>query len=243
MKRSQRWSLATALLIVVVIAIGWFGLVAPQHSHKSSYQSQAANVEQQNLVTQSKINRLQEQQKDVVAEQNQILAISKNVPDTVSLAPYVRAISEAALQTGIDLQSIAPLTPVPVKLAAPATTPKPAPNPTADSTAQSAPRQPAAASNNVLAVPLTLQIAGSYAQIQLFLAKIEGLQRVGEVTSVDLKTGGQRTGETQTQDPGTSWKVLKGTIQLDIFMTGAPLPGATATTQAPKPSPSPSPSH
>lgn len=228
MTRSRRWFLATALVVIIVLALGWFGFISPQRSHKSRLQAQAVSVEQQNAALQTQVNKLQRQAKNKIAEQAEIQAIGREIPGSVQMAPYMRELAKAALATGVDLQSIAPSGPQNTKLVAPAASANPNP------TAAAGSNPPAATgSNQVLVIGVKLSIAGSYFQVQQFLANVEKLERFSQITSINLAPGGVRTGDSTAEDQSSTWRTLKGSISLDIFMN--PLLG-----DAPTPAPTPS---
>lgn len=239
MTRSQRWSLLAALVVVIILAVGWLGFISPEHSHKSGYESQAVAIDGQNASLRTKIAQLTSQKKHEVDEQNIIMAISHKVPATSDMASYVRVLQKAALDTGVDITSIAPQTPVPAKLAAAA--PKPKPNSTA-ATSSTPPRPPstgAAVTSSVVVIPISVKLVGGYEQVEAFLGEVEGLDRISEVTAINLTPGGKTTlsSTVKMTSPPPTWKTLNADISLDIFMTNAPLHGVG------NPTPIPSPSH
>lgn len=242
MTRSQRVLAAAVAAIIVVAAAGWFTLISPQHAKVSKLHAQDAAQQQTNASLQSQIKTRSTEAKNVVAQQARVAAIQQQIPATVGLAAYIRALTAAAAKSGIDLQSVAPGAPAAVTVAKPAAAPTPAPTAAATAAATpaaagSAPQPVPATAAGLEAIPLQLQIAGGYFEIQQFLVQLEGLQRATDVTSVDLTPGGQRVAPGATTSATAPWLVLKGSISLDVFMTTAPLaiPGSGA--------PTPSPSH
>jgi Tfp pilus assembly protein PilO len=233
--------------ILLVGAVGWVALISPQHHKVSKLKAQDAAQQQTNSSLQGQISLRTKQAKDVVAQEARIAAIQQQLPANVGLAGYVRALTAAAAKTGVDLQSIAPGAPAAVTVAKPTVAPAPAaaapsaaPTASANAAVAAAPTpaaQPAAPPVTVVglnAIPLQLQVAGSYFQIEQFLSQLEGLQRATNVTSVDLAPGGQVVGA--AAPPAHPWDVLKTSISLDVFMTTTPL--AVPSAQAPTPSPS-----
>jgi Tfp pilus assembly protein PilO len=250
--RSQRWSGGAAVVVLLALIAGWVLLISPQRAHASKLRAQAETQEQANLALQGTIEMRTVQAKDVIAQQARIAAIQQQIPDTVSLASYIRLLTAAAVAAHVDLKSIAPSAPTAVTLtkvtasAAPAPVPgaTPAPAPTAPtSTGAGTTLTGAAATSALTGVAIQLQIAGGYFEIEQFMAKLQALPRVTDVTSLTLAPGGAAAGPasggTSTAPAVPAWQVLNASISLEIFMTTAPLSAIATGT----PSPSPSLSH
>lgn len=241
MSRSQRWAAATAVVVVLVFAVGWLALISPQRSRTASLHSQADSTNQQVMSLDTQISRLQKEAGDVVQQKARIQEIATEIPSAPNLASYIRSLTSKASDTGVDLVSIAPAAPV----AATVTAVKPAaratasasPSPSAGATTAPTPRTPVAPQSNLSVITMQLQVAGDYWQIQRFLNELQDLKRVTVVSALALSPGGHRTqAQTANVDPADSWRTLNGSVTLAIFMTDAPL----ATASAPAPSPSPS---
>jgi Tfp pilus assembly protein PilO len=240
MSRTQRWSGVTALLVVVIVVAGWFMMISPQRATASKLRSQDVTQQQANAKLQSDIQRLQAEVPGVAQAQEKIAAIAKQIPDTPSLASYVRAITQAAAETGVDLQTISPSLPAPIAVAAPVRTaavPGASPGTTGTSGAKPSAAGATSAGTGTAAglstIAVSLTLAGDYFHISQFLKKLQDMSRATEVTAVNLAPGGSFVG---SPAPASTWKVLNGTITLDIFMTNTPLAGAAT-------SPSATPSH
>lgn len=244
MNRSQRVSAGAAAVVLLALIAGWVLLISPQRAHASKLRGEAATQEQANLDLQSAIKTRTVQAKDVIAQQARIAAIQQQIPDTISLATYVRLLTGAAVAAHVDLKSIAPSSPTLVTLAKATAPAAPAPAASASpAPAATAPAPVAATATSALTgVAVQLQISGGYFEIQQFMAKLQALPRVTDVTSLTLAPGGaaaQAGSGTSTAPAVPSWRVLNASISLEIFMTAAPLPAIATGT----PSPSPSPSH
>ena len=239
MNRSQRLIAVAVAAILLVGVVGWVALISPQHHKVSKLKAQDAAQQQTNTSLQGQISLRTKQAKDVVTQEARIAAIQQQLPANVGLAGYVRSLTAAAAKTGVDLQSIAPGTPAAVTVAKPTVAPAAATAaPTASANAAVAaaptPAAPPVTAVGLNAIPLQLQVAGNYFQIEQFLSQLEGLQRATNVTSVDLAPGGQVVGA--AAPPAHPWDVLKTSISLDVFMTTTPL--AVPSAQTPSPSPS-----
>lgn len=240
MTRTQRWSAATAAVVVLILVASWMLLISPQRSHTADLKSQADDVRQQTASLQVQINTLKSKADGVVAQQARIADIGKEIPDNPALASYVLALTAAAKKSGVDLQSISPASPAEVELAKITAPPAPAAKAGTDTKAtdnkatdnKTASNTPAAAAAPVGAslstIKVQLQVAGDYFQLRQFLNEIENLKRASVVTGITLAPGGHRNtdGKSSTTDAAADWRTLNGTVALDIFMTNQPLAGA-----------------
>jgi Tfp pilus assembly protein PilO len=236
MTRTQRWSAATAAVVVLILVASWMLLISPQRSHTGDLKSQADDVRQQTASLQVQINTLKSKADGVVAQQARIADIGKEIPDNPALASYVLALTAAAKKSGVDLQSISPAAPAEVTLAKITAPPAPAAKAGTDTktTANTATNNTPAAAHapvgaSLSTIKVQLQVAGDYFQLRQFLSEIENLKRASVVTGITLAPGGHRTGDdnsSSTTDASADWRTLNGTVSLDIFMTNQPLAGA-----------------
>lgn len=228
MTRARQWSVFTAVACLAVMAAGWFVLVKPQHTHASSLRSQAAQIDQTNQSLQAKIAHLRAQAKDLPAQQRKLADIATKVPDSPALPTLIRQLSAAADSSGVNLVALSPGLPTLVTAAAVV---KPA-TPGAPATTGTAPAAPAApvagAAGPVLgAIPVQIQVQGSYFNLEQFFAALEGLPRAMAVTQFNatpLAGGGGASGPTVA--PGT----LNVTITASVFESPNTVAPATTTT-------------
>ncbi len=234
MTRIQRWSALTALAVVVVFAAGWFLAVAPQKSHASSLRASVAAQVQQNAVLSGTVQRLNAQKGDAVAEGKKVQAIQQKLPDTPSLPAYVRTLVATAASVGVDLNSISPTAPAAVALAqaAAAAAPAAAATPIAGAVT-AAPAGAAAPPLQLIAVAVS--VYGSYAQVQQFIADVEGFGRTTLVSSITLAPGARPGAAGSAASGGAAWQSLNATLTLNIFETA---PGALGAVPVASASPS-----
>ena len=112
-KSAQLWYAFAGVAAVLILAAGWFLLVAPTKSSVDDIAAQTESVQSANAMTQAKINQLKEQSKELPAQQQQIAAIRNRIPETAELPTLIRTVSDQAKSAGVVLQSLTPSEPSP----------------------------------------------------------------------------------------------------------------------------------
>ncbi len=169
MDKTRQWTILTAVGVVAVLLVGWFVLVSPQRSHAANLRSQAGEQEQSNATLQSKVSMLRQQAKDLPRQQARLAEISQKVPDNPALPSLIRALSDAADSSGVELVSLAPSPPAAVTAAGSQPTGKGA--------------QPA---SPLAQIPVSIQIQGTYFNVEQFFNAVESLSRAMLVTGVSM---------------------------------------------------------
>lgn len=230
MTRARQWSVFTAVACLAVLAAGWFVLVKPQHSHASSLKSQAAQIDQTNQSLQAQIAHLRAQAKDLPAQQRKLADIATKVPDSPALPTLIRQLSAAADSSGVNLISLAPGQPTLVQATAVKPATASAPATTGAPTTTTAPATTGVAGPVLGAIPLQIQVQGSYFNLEQFFAAIEGLPRAMVVTQFNAApvAGGTPTSGPggQTVAPGT----LNVTMTASVFESPDGVAPSTTTT-------------
>jgi Tfp pilus assembly protein PilO len=163
MTKTRQWTIFTAVAVLVVLVAGWMLLVKPQSSHKSNLESQTASQEQQNSVLQSQIATLESEQKQLPAQQQALQKFSTQVPSDPSEPTIIRQLSAAASGAGVDLVSLTPGDATAVTASATAT----------GTTSLSATQ----ASGSLVALPIAVDIVGTYPNVESFFQSLEKLPR------------------------------------------------------------------
>jgi Tfp pilus assembly protein PilO len=224
----QQWVAIAAAAIVIVLVAGWFFVVSPQRAKAKALTAQTAGQRGRTAGLRTQLDVLQVQSKEVPAKLAELARFGKQVPSSPLLPALIRSLSVATASAGVDLVSIAPSTPAPLVTATPATTvPSPAvaspgaaaasPAPAASAGAPAAgpsAAAPAPAVSALQAITLALKVNGSYAQLEQFVANLEGLQRVFLVNGYALgpsSAGGK---------PGSSGGTCASTCLLSLDLTG-----------------------
>jgi Tfp pilus assembly protein PilO len=246
MSRIQQWVAGTVAVVIAIVAAGWFLAIAPQRHRVTSLASQAAAQEQGNSKLRTNLAVLTSQMQDVTSEQADIAATAQRIPANPDMPDYVRALTAAAQQAGVELVSISPSTPAAVALpavavpvarasdeasAASSTAP-------AQSGGTAAPAAPVVPPVSLQTISLSLSVQGGYVQIQQFTAALEKMSRSTVVSSIALAPGtplkapALATGAVTSTT--TAWKSLQATIVLNVFMnSSATFTVPTAPAQAP----------
>jgi Tfp pilus assembly protein PilO len=217
MTRTQRWTAGTALVVVLALVAGWLLLVSPKRAEADSLQAQAAQQQQQNAALQSQIAQLKAQEAQLPAKQAELATIRQQIPQTPAMPALVRALSSIADGTGVLVKSVIPTTP-----GAPMTT----------GTTQTAVTVKGPDGSVLEVISVTMEVDGTYYNVERFLSRLESLKRAFLVTGFTLAVG---TDTAAVNAPTTSVPAvgqsptLKATINARVFMTAVP----KTTTAAP----------
>jgi Tfp pilus assembly protein PilO len=221
MTQARRWSLLAVLLAAAILASGWFLLVSPTRGDASVLREETATAETANVQLRSKLQQLKALAPELPKREAEFAAIRRQIPDNPALPELIRQLNAAADKSSVDLISLAPGTPVAI----------------VTSTAPVAAGSAAPVKDELLQVPLTLEMQGSYSQLEDFVGKLEGLRRAMLVTAFTLKSKDEAEGgDTLTLSvTGRVYMVNAGTAQTPAAT------GATSTTTTGGTAPAPSP--
>lgn len=224
----RKWSLLTAVLVLGVLAAGWFLLISPKRSDAASLRDQTAQKNNANASLQTQIAMLKQEQKDLPKLQAQLAQFRLQMPADPQLPKLVRDLSAIAKAANVTLASLAPSDPVALTPqsapAAPTTTTSGGTSVTATRTTASA-----ASAGALFQVPLQLKVTGTYYALEQFLNGVEMMRRPFLSTIVDISAA-------QTASSGSSGSSSASTSSGNLTMT---LTGRvfvappTATTTAP----------
>jgi Tfp pilus assembly protein PilO len=225
MNDTRKWSLVAGLAILGILAAGWFLLVAPKHTAAAALKAKTADQEKHNSGLEATLSQLKAQQADLPKERARRAVIRRQLPDNPALPQLIRSLTSSAHQVGVSLDTLSPAPPAPVAVTVPLAAPAPASTTSTDSSSTDssgtapAPVAVAPPAPSLYQVPLTLDVSGSYFELEQFVDKLEGLKRSFLVT-----------GFTITPDTGADNAAgdLKITLQGRVFI--APPAAAAATT-------------
>src|SRR5450755_4119500 len=260
MSRIQQWVAGTVVAVIAIVAAGWFLAISPQKHKVTSLASQAAAQEQTNSKLRTNLAVLTSQMQDVPSEQADVAAVAQRIPTDPDMPNYVRALTAAAQQAGVELVSISPSAPsavvlpaavAPVSTAVDGASAAPSKAP-AESDAAAAPAAPAVAPVSLQTITVSLSVQGGYFQLQQFTAALEKLSRSTVVSSIALAPGtplkapALATGAVAPTN--TIWKSLSAAYTISVFMnssetftvpaapaqaSGASIPGAATASPSP----------
>jgi Tfp pilus assembly protein PilO len=199
MNKMRQWSILTGVGVLTVFVAGWFLLVSPQRSSATDLRTQAATQQQANATLQSQVSQLQQQKNGLPEQQRLLEQIAAKVPNSPALPVLIRQLTTAARASGVDLVSLAPSTPAPVTAAVPV----------AATTGTAA----AAAPAPLMQIPLTIQVDGSYFNIESFFREVEHLSRAMLVTEFSLTPNTSAAGgAAPAEAPGFITGQIKATV-------------------------------
>lgn len=216
-KLRQLW-LLTALASIAALAGGYFLLVSPKASKAAALRQEAETQEQQNESLRTQIQMLNRQKKDLPRQQAELERFAKKIPNNPALPAMIRAFSDAADNSNIDLVSLAPGTPAAVNATG---------APTVGTTAAA----PATSQIPIAAIPIAVRVSGTYSEVSQFFSEIERLPRAFLVNGFTITREPPRTGvDDHTRPKGPLLVTLNGQLYMTIKPPAAPVQQPAATT-------------
>lgn len=258
MTQIRKWSILTAVAVVIVLIAGYTFFVKPQKSKSADLKSQASSQVSQNQILQSQIAQLQAEERTLPQQQAALRKFTTQVPDNAAEPTIIRQLSAAANGSGVDLISMTPGTATDESAAA--------------STATTLNGSTAAASG-LYVMPISLGVTGSFPNMESFFQSLETLPRAMMITSWCLApiaatgstaatSSGPSAGATSCSTPAVPGNktvpanTLGGSLSANIFYsppdastapstgtaaTGTTTTPSTATTSAPTTGTTPAP--
>jgi Tfp pilus assembly protein PilO len=238
MEKLKQYVVFTVVGCLAVLAAGWFLLVSPKRADAAGLRAQAAEQVSANAQLETQLQVLKAQAKDLPKQQAKLAAVAAKIPDNPALPRLIRALTSAASAAGVELVTVTPGNPVvvtpgratapvsPSAAGAAATAAAPAAQTAAAPAA--APAGAASAAGQLASVPLTLNVAGGYFQIEQFLANLENLPRSLRVSNVTL-TPGNNPMKPSTGGSSADGKTLTATIVGQVFMATGRVPAAAVS--------------
>jgi Tfp pilus assembly protein PilO len=220
MTRTQKWSVGTALVVVLTLVAGWLLLVSPKRAEADSLQAQAEQQQQQNAELATKISQLKAQQVQLPAKQAELATIRQQIPQTPAMPALVRSLASIATGTGVVVKSVIPTTPG---------------QPATAGATQVAPTVKGPDGSELEVISVTMEVDGSYYNVERFLSRLESLKRAFLVTGFSLAVGGDSGATTTTTTVPSLGQspTLKATINARVFMTAVPATSPTGAPAAP----------
>src|SRR4051794_5198741 len=176
----KQWALLTVIAVLAVFAAGWFLLISPKRTEAAGLHATAASYDARSATLRGELAMLEAQARDLPKQEARLKEIGRKIPASPDLPTFIRTLTDAAKSAGVELDSLAPARPVAgsgATVAAPGT-------PDAATGA-------AVTGTELSNVPVSLQVSGSYFQLEEFLHNLEELPRAFLVTqfSVAAETG------------------------------------------------------
>jgi Tfp pilus assembly protein PilO len=154
---TQRQVLIAGVVAVVVTVLFFLFLLKPKLNDISKTRSDVATARAEQDTLNTQLAHLQDVKKNAPETTAKLAALSQYVPATPDLPGFIQQVQNAATESSIDLQSIAPSPPADVS-----------------------------GSSGVQTISVTLTCQAGYFRIEDFLSRLENLPRAVEVRAISL---------------------------------------------------------
>lgn len=207
---------------VVLALLWWFVLWSPTSKDLEDTQQQTESAEREQGSLRATLARLQSLARNAPQQEATLRRLEAAVPDSPDLAAFIIAANRIATEAGIEFLSIAP--------SPPATDP---------------------ASGGTSTIKLEISIRGGFFQVLEYLNRLEGLERIVVVDTINLGSDASGGGGTAAAD-GAPSSATSGANTLAVSLTArmftraapagaaaAPGGGGTTSTTVPGSTPPP----
>ena len=236
MDKLKQWIAFTVLGVIAVLAAGWFLLVSPKRADADTLSQQAAKQVAANSTLQTQLAVLKSQAKNLPQQQAKLAAASAKIPDNPAEPALIRALDAAATAAGVELVSISPAQPAAVSAAVAPVAPVPAPGAAAaPKVAVASPAAAAAGAGVLQSITVSINVVGSYFQLEQFFDGLENLSRATKVTGFALAPGPNPVKPAAAGAAGAAaapvvdGKSLVTTITAQVFMAAGRPPAVAIT--------------
>lgn len=235
-QKATPWIVGTVLLVALILAGGFMLVVNPVLAEASQTRESAAQMQDANSALQARIVSLKKQYDQLDTDKANLAALRTQIPSTEDTANLLRGLQSAAAAAGVSLISVTPGTASEfASTAAPAQTSSSdaaaadTQDPSAAAPTASSSGTAAASSTGLVAIPLAIDMVGTYASALGFLDAVQATTgRLYFVTSVDVSS--QQDGNGGGGRPATT--VGDAELQLNGYVFVLPASQAAAAPSA-----------
>ncbi len=107
-KKSSAWITATAIGVVLILALAWFGAASGQFADAALAREQAEQVEAQNQVLQSRVTVLRDQYASLDEVRSEIDQLRVGIPTSAQTAELLRQIEDVARASNVLVGAVSP---------------------------------------------------------------------------------------------------------------------------------------
>ena len=168
------WVLATAILVVAILALGWILGVAPRLSEVATATEQRVAADAQNALLEADIADLKKKFEALDLSRDEVLEIRKALPPHADEADFLRQIDDAAVAAGVTVGSITIGDPSGFVAGA-----------FAEAGGPAIEISPLVSADNLLTIPVSVSVRGSAVQVLNFL---EIFQKSERISAIDVLT-------------------------------------------------------
>lgn len=105
-KADRLWIMGGTVVALLVVAMAWLLVVGPEFNRVSSLQSQTADAQAQNIITQSKVKSLQAEYAKLPDLQASLTKVRTALPTNANLSGFTRDITVDAAVTEVSVTSV-----------------------------------------------------------------------------------------------------------------------------------------
>ncbi|MCU1561515.1 MAG: hypothetical protein JWP90_2468 [Mycetocola sp.] len=223
MDKTRIWILASAIVMIGILALGYFVGIDPQLKAKASTDEQRVSVEAQNTATGLTIAKMKKDFESIEALKAELIALRGSIPDAGELPKFLTQLDTVAAESNTKVTSLTVSEAIPYT--APATSivvPVEEPAGDADAAAK-APGEPVPAvpdvpttitdpritPENFVAIPVDVTVEGDKVGARLFLDKLQHGTRLFMATQISLMPIDDKPGIFTSQVTGYVYVLLR----------------------------------
>ncbi len=228
MDKTKIWVLASTIVMVGILALGWFAGVQPQLSAKASTDEQIVSVEAQNQATQLTIAKLKKDFESIDELKSELTGLRGSIPAAGELPDFLTQLDNLAAGSRTKVTSLTvadavaytmPLTSVaPIVIPAEGEAAEPEADTNADAAAEVSPEvapaprtitDPRITPENFVAIPVEVAVEGDRAGARLFLDKLQHGPRLFMATQISITPVDEKPGVYTSRVSGYVYVLLQ----------------------------------
>ena len=216
---TKLWIIGSMLLIVAIVAMGWFLGVSPKLAEAATAGQQQSEAEAQNVVHESEIAVIKKQFDQLPALKSQLAVLRAAVPDGSGMSAFLDELHALEQQNQVTLTDFKtgdgqPYTPVKGTVGTVSTT------------------NPLITPDNFVAIPVSVTVSGDNANIMRFVDGVQTGERLFLVTSLKLDQDQTDTAATKKAAPPATFKAtISGLVYVLLDKPATPAKTGTAATK------------
>lgn len=189
---SRIWTLATVLVMILVVALGWFLGISPKLADAARFDTERRSVEAQNDVARATIAQLEADFENIDELREQIEQLRTEFPTDAAYDTAVEELLTTLLSAGLTLQNVAINEPAPTTAATLAEGETP-PEPEIDGDG-------VLPSGSLLRISVSVTVNGPFASALAFIEALQTSPRFSIVARGDFSGGAVEGGGATTFD-------------------------------------------
>lgn len=194
MNRSRLWIIGSVLVIVALVALGWFAGISPKLAEARQADTERESVATVNAAHEATLAKLKKLNDSLPELEKELAELRKALPDDAAISTLLGQLNSIAEQNGVQLTSFTAESPAEFAAAVPtpvATDPgdgATAPAPTAPSAAGAIIAPVAAGSSEFVTIPVNVTVVGPALGVAGFIESVQFGDRLLLVTDLSITT-------------------------------------------------------